>query len=65
MNDYENLVKSSVSLSRNSSCDCRPNAYGHKPLDFCRKNNIYIVNGRVGNDKLRGDCTYQDVSLID
>lgn len=60
---YENLVKSGVSLSRNSSC--RPNAYGHKLLDFCRKNNIYIVNGRVGKDKLRGDCTCQDVSLID
>lgn len=26
MYDYENLVKSDVSLSRNSSCNCRPNA---------------------------------------
>ena len=43
MYDYENLVKSGVSLSRNSSCNCRPNAYGHKLLYFCRKNYIYIV----------------------
>ena len=34
-------------------------------LIFFRKTNIYIVNGRVGKDKLRGDCTCQDVSLID
>jgi hypothetical protein len=34
-------------------------------LDFCRKNNIYIVNGRVGKDKLIGECTCQDVSMID
>ena len=34
MYDYEKLVKSGVSLSRNSSCNCRPNAFGHKFLDF-------------------------------
>ena len=56
MNDIENLVQSGVSLSRNSSCSCRPNDYGHKLLYFC---------GKVGKDKLRGDCTCQDVSLID
>ena len=37
MYDYDNIVKSGFSLSINSSCNCRPNAYGHKLLDFCRK----------------------------
>jgi hypothetical protein len=26
---------------------------------------VYIVNGRVGKDKLIGECTCQDVSMID
>ena len=34
-------------------------------LDFCRKNNMHIVNDRVGKDKLIGECTCQDVSMID
>lgn len=65
MYDYENIVKAGASLSRNSNCTGRPNTYGHMLLDFCRKNNIYIVNGRVGKDKLIGECTCQDVSMID
>ena len=59
MYDYENLVKSGVSLSRNIYI-----TIDLMLLDFCRKNNIYILSGRVGKDKLRGDCTCQDVSLI-
>jgi hypothetical protein len=43
----------------------KSNTYGHILLDFCRKNNIYIVNGRVGKDKLIGECTCQDVSMIE
>jgi hypothetical protein len=26
---------------------------------------VFIVNGRVGKDKLIGECTCQDVSMID
>jgi hypothetical protein len=65
MYDYENIVKAGTSLYRNSNCTGRLNTYGHMLLDFCRKNNIYIVNGRVGKDKLIGECTCQDVSMID
>ena len=65
MYDYENIVNAGASLSRNSNCTGRPNTYGHMLLDFCRKNNMYIVNGRVVKDKLIGECTCQDVSMID
>jgi hypothetical protein len=34
-------------------------------LIFVEKNNIYIVNGRVGKDTLISECTCQDVSMID
>ena len=64
MYDYENIVKAGASLYRNSNCTGKPNTYGHMLLDFCRKNNIYIVNGRVGKDKLIGECTCQDVSMM-
>ena len=65
MYDYENLVKLGVPLYRNSACTCRPNTYGHQLLDICRKNNIYIVNGRKGNDKLIGECTCHNTSVVD
>jgi hypothetical protein len=65
MYDYENIVNAGASLSRNSNCTGRPNTYGHMLLDFCGKNNMYIVNGRVGKDKLIGECTCQYVSIID
>jgi hypothetical protein len=52
MHDYKNIVKAGASLSRNSNCTGRPNTYGHMLLDFCRKNNIYIVNGRVGVSRI-------------
>lgn len=65
MYDYENLTKAGIPLDRKNSCTGRPNAYGHRLLDFCRKNNIYIVNGRVGKDNMKGECTSGDISLID
>ena len=65
MYDYENLVKFGVHLYKKSDCACKPNVYGHKLLDLCRKNNIYIVNGRKGKDSLKGERTCQNVSLID
>ena len=65
MYDYENIVKAGASLIRKSTCTARTNTYGHMLLDMCRKNNIYIVNGRLGKDKHAGECTCQDVSVID
>jgi hypothetical protein len=45
MYDYENLLRANIPLDRKSLCTGKPNTYGHCLLDFCRKNNIYIVNG--------------------
>ena len=65
MYDYENLLRANIPLDRKSLCTGKPNTYGHCLLDFCRKNNIYIVNGRVGKDGLVGERTYKDTSLVD
>ena len=65
MYDYENLLRANIPLDRKSLCTGKPNTYGHCLLDFCRKNNIYIVNGRVGKDGLVGERTCKDTSLVD
>lgn len=51
MFDYENLPRNSVPLHRVTSCNCAPNNYGHKLLNVCKRNNMYIANSRVGNDR--------------
>ncbi|XP_063399702.1 uncharacterized protein LOC134684345 [Mytilus trossulus] len=49
--DYENLTRNKITLQRVSQCTCRPNKYGHRLLELCRKNNLCIANSRVGSDK--------------
>ena len=63
--DYENLAKNGIPLERSSECTCKPNSYGHKLLDICKNNNVYIVNGRMGKDRAKGECTCNNVSLVD
>ena len=65
MYDYENLLRANLPLNRKSTCTSRPNSFGHKLLDFCRKNNIYIVNGRAGKDGTVGERTCKDLTTID
>lgn len=65
MYDYENLLRANIPLNRKRLCTGKPNTYGHCLLDLCRKNNIHIVNGRVGKDGLVGERTCKDASLVD
>ena len=41
------------------------NNYGYRMLDFCKCNNLYILNGRTTKDKDKGVCTCKGVSTID
>ncbi|CAG2217089.1 unnamed protein product [Mytilus edulis] len=63
--DFENLIQNKISLQRVSQCTCRPNKYGHRLLELCRKNNLYIANSRVGSDKDIGEKTCNDSSVVD
>ncbi|CAC5398281.1 unnamed protein product [Mytilus coruscus] len=65
MYDYENLLRLKLPLNRKSTCTNKPNAYGHKLLDFCRKNNVYIINGRAGKDRFLGERTCKDLTTTD
>ena len=41
------------------------NANGKKFIEMCRGSNIFIANGRIGEDKDVGQFTYRGTSLID
>ncbi|CAC5396410.1 unnamed protein product [Mytilus coruscus] len=63
--DYQNLLRNNIPLHRVSGCSCKPNNYGHRLLNLCKKLNIYIVNSRVGDDKGVGARTCKDISVVD
>ena len=35
-----------------NSCDNIVNTYGRKLLEFCKNNKMFILNGRLGNDRV-------------
>ena len=47
------------------SMDKHTNNTGYKLLDICKNNNMFICNGRIGNDKQQGKLTFKQVSVID
>ena len=53
-----------MSLSR-KSLDQTTNNTGFKLLDICKNNNLFILNGRTGKDKHRGNFTFRQASVID
>lgn len=64
--DFEELKKLYFPLSRFSEDISPANNYGYKLIDFCKRNNLYIGNGRLmGNDYMIGQKTCKNVSLID
>ncbi|CAG2200463.1 unnamed protein product [Mytilus edulis] len=63
--DYNGLLTNNISMQRYSKCACRPNTYGHRLQELCKKMNMYIANSRIGNDKTVGKITCNDVSVVD
>ena len=48
------------------SMDKHTNNTGYKLLDICRNNNLFVCNGRIGNDKQQGQIygyNYQNIFL--
>ena len=48
-----------------SSSDPMKNGYGKTLLDFCKGNNLFIVNGRIGDDRNKGILTCKNASIVD
>ena len=57
----ENL---NIQLYRESK-DTKTNARGYTLIDICRSNDLFILNGRYGEDKNVGQFTLRDKSVID
>ena len=53
-----------VPLKRKSA-DTSTNAYGYQMLDFCKSNDLFILNGRFGEDKISPKLTCKDSSTVD
>jgi hypothetical protein len=45
--------------------DKSKNKLGNLLLIFCKGNSMFIINGRVGNDKNIGRFTCRNVSVVD
>ena len=65
MYDYEILLNQGIPLKRVSKCKGRTNNYGHKLLEVCKRNNLYIANSRIGSDLNIGERTCKDASVVD
>ena len=52
-----------IALQRNNA-DSTVNFYGQQLLDFCKYNNIFLLNGRLGADKLTPKHAKTETLLI-
>lgn len=43
----------------------KPNLFGYSLIEFCKNNDIYIVNGRIDKDCKIGKTTCKDRSVVD
>ena len=53
-----------IPLKRKSR-DERKNNFGNQLLDMCKYNDLFICNGRMGDDKNTGEFTCKNVSVVD
>lgn len=66
MYDYQILNDQNIPLERSSSDLSGPNNFGYKLIEFCKRNSLYIGNGRLpGSDFKIGHTTCNNVSLVD
>ena len=61
----ENELKNLGFSQERTSMDKGINQYGRRFLDFCKTNTLYIVNGRIGEDRYHGRVTCKGNSTVD
>ena len=62
-NDIHRILNDKISLLRNNS-DKNKNNYGNLLLELCKLNNLFIVNGRIG-DNITGKLTSKNAAVVD
>ncbi|CAC5393509.1 unnamed protein product [Mytilus coruscus] len=58
------LASSNINISR-KSMDKKKNNFGNIFLQLYRANDLFICNGRIGDDKGKGQFTCKNVSVVD
>ena len=53
-----------IPLVRNNS-DRTVNTYGRQLIELCRNNNLFILNGRIGQERINTKVTRKDCSVVD
>ena len=61
---FEFLNMYNIPLER-KSLDKIANTYGHALLDMCKNNDLFILNGRIGEDGVKTKLTCKDKSTVD
>lgn len=56
--------RNNISTSRTVRDKCSNN-YGYKLIDFCKYNDFFILNGRMGKDQMHGSFTCRNASCVD
>ena len=63
--DQESFFKDNgININRTSK-DTKKNNTGYRIIDVCKNNNIFILNGRYGQDEGIGSFTFRKQSVID
>ena len=57
LNEYAEHFSNDIEIER-SNRDTKVNKFGRTLLAFCKTHSCYIVNGRFGNDKGKGEFTF-------
>lgn len=58
------LENNNISTDR-VSLDKKKNNNGHRIIELCKNNNMFLLNGRYGKDKNLGKYTFREQSVID
>ena len=59
------MLNIGIPLERTNQDNCKPNSHGYKLIELCKNNNLFIVNGRVCDDKRIGKITGKGTSVVD
>lgn len=65
VNNYTGVLNSLSLPIKRVSQDKTKNRYGNLLLNFCKGHNLFIMNGRMGNDKNVGGFTCREASVVD
>ena len=65
MCDFETLENQNVPLQRISLDIANPNDFGHKLLNFCKGNSLFIANSRCAKDRDIGAVTSNNTAVVD